>query len=111
MTLLKTTLALALFIFAIGVVVFSFSNRSASTLIEFVKPTPIKLQTPTEGKDLTLYDSGGRFGCGIVRKSEFHVCQESIARARTFIWEHWDQKRRGYAIVELGSVDALSDSH
>ena len=27
------------------------------------------------------------------------------------MWEHWNQKRRGYAIVELGSVDAVSDSH
>ena len=74
------------------------------------KPTPTQPNT-TQGRDLSNYDQGGRFGCGIVGKSEFGACLDSIARARNFLWEHWTQKRRAYAIVELGSVDAVSDSH
>jgi hypothetical protein len=112
MTRLKTTLGLALFIFAIGVAVFSCSKRSpVTTPVALATPTPVKLTTPTEGKPLTLYDNGGRFGCGITLKSEYSDCQNSLVRARRFLWEHWQQKRRGYAVVRFGSTDAVSDSH
>jgi len=97
---------------AIAVAFLSCSKRSPlTTLVEFATPTPIKLNTPTEGKTLTLYDNGGRFGCGIVLKSEYPDCLKSIVRARQFLWEHWQEKKRGYAVVRFGSTDAVSDSH
>ena len=109
---LKTALAVAFPIVAIGFAVFSFTARAPlKTLLQVSKAPPVKLTSPTEGKTLALYDQGGRFGCGIVTESEYPGCLDSIARARMFLWQHWDQKRRGYAIVRFGTVDAVSDSH
>ncbi len=34
-----------------------------------------------------------------------------IARARVFLWEHWRDRKRGYLIITLSSVDATSTSH
>ena len=75
------------------------------------KSMPKKPNTPTQGRDLSSYDRGERFGCGIVGNAEYDACVKSIPRARDFLLEHWNQKRRAYAIVEFGSDDALSDSH
>jgi hypothetical protein len=90
---------------------FALAITAACSASTQQKSDRTKPNTPTQGRDLSAYDQGGRFGCGIVRKSEFPACLESIARARSFLWEHWSQKRRAYTIVELGSVDAVSDSH
>ena len=34
-----------------------------------------------------------------------------LAQARTFIWEHWRDRKRGYLILTLSSVDATGTSH
>lgn len=70
-----------------------------------------KPKTVTDDRDLSLYDFGGRQGCGIVRLSEVSRCKSSIRNARAFIWKHWQEKKRGYVIVKMASVDAESDSH
>jgi hypothetical protein len=68
--------------------------------------------TIAQDRDLSLYDRGGKFGCGGVwLKSEDGRCRASIVRARAFIWKHWQEQKRGYVIVSLGSEDAQSDSH
>lgn len=74
-------------------------------------PTPAKLKTVTDDRDLSLYDFGGRQGCGIVLVSEASRCEASIRKARAFIWKHWQEKKRGYVIVKMASVDAQSDAH
>jgi hypothetical protein len=34
-----------------------------------------------------------------------------IAKARTFLWEHWRDHKRAYLLLTLSSVDATSTSH
>jgi hypothetical protein len=34
-----------------------------------------------------------------------------LAQARTFIWEHWRDRKRGYLLLTLSSVDHTSTSH
>lgn len=34
-----------------------------------------------------------------------------LAQARTFIWEYWRDRKRGYLILTLSSVDATGTSH
>jgi len=35
----------------------------------------------------------------------------ALARARTFLWEHWKAHKRGYLILTASSVDATATSH
>jgi hypothetical protein len=76
-----------------------------------VESAPAKAQTATDDRNLSLYYFGGRQGCGIVRRSQLSRCEASIRRARDFIWEHWQEKKRGYVIVKWGGDDAQSDAH
>src|SRR5713101_3896886 len=34
-----------------------------------------------------------------------------LAQARTFLWTHWQQRKRGYLILTRSSVDHMSTSH
>lgn len=34
-----------------------------------------------------------------------------LAQAQTFLWEHWRDRKQGYLILTLSSVDATSTSH
>jgi hypothetical protein len=34
-----------------------------------------------------------------------------LASARTFLWQHWHDRKQGYLILTLSSVDATSTSH
>jgi len=76
-----------------------------------LQKTPIKPKTVTAGRDLSLYDNGGRQGCGIILKTELPKSEASLQIARNFIWEHWTNQKRGYVIVKRASVDAESDAH
>ncbi|PYV47620.1 MAG: hypothetical protein DMG92_15950 [Acidobacteria bacterium] len=35
----------------------------------------------------------------------------TLSRARMFIWQHWNERKQGYLILTLSSVDATSTSH
>ena len=80
-----------------------------------VYSAPVALPKPagiTQERELSLYDFGGRQGCGgVYLKTEARRCEASVGKARDFIWKHWREKRRGYVIVKLGSEDAQSDAH
>jgi hypothetical protein len=74
--------------------------------------------TVAQERDLSLYDDGGHSNCraGMVRfrgespdDFKFAYCQ--ILKARDFIWEHWQNKRRGYIRISFDSVDAVSTAH
>lgn len=108
--------------FVIGVMVVSlwFVNRlspspatpaAVKTEIHHEAPVPTKLEAVIENRDLSLYDFAGRQGCGNVPVSEFPRCKASIKTARAFIWQHWQEKKRGYVIVKMASDDAESDAH
>jgi hypothetical protein len=34
-----------------------------------------------------------------------------VAEARTFVWEHWRNRKRAYLVLTLSSIDATSTSH
>src|SRR5439155_8440117 len=34
-----------------------------------------------------------------------------LAQARTFLWRHWQDRKRAYLLLTLSSVDATSTSH
>lgn len=63
-------------------------------------------------RDLTSYDvlSSPAIGNGSIQEiSRIQVAAESVARS--FIWDHWQQRRRGYTVVSFSSVDAVSTNH
>ncbi len=95
---------------------FWFQHKSVRQPIavtaEYQSPTAsISAKTASDDRDLSLYDSGDHQGCGIVLVREVPRCRASLRKARAFIWEHWQQKKRGYVIVKMASVDAESDAH
>jgi hypothetical protein len=71
-----------------------------------------------QGRDLSLYDDGGHANCraGMVRfqgesAADFNSENCRILKVRDFIWEHWQNKRKGYIRISFDSVDAVSTSH
>jgi hypothetical protein len=59
---------------------------------------------------LSTYENGGHFNCYMRYKDEKDdICD--LPRVRDFIWQHWQNKRRGYIRITFGSIDAQSTSH
>jgi hypothetical protein len=72
----------------------------------------------TKGRDLRLYDQGGHFNCRRWSPTALKKGRENTQRiesdleiVRMFIWEHWQNKKRGYIRLTFDSVDAISTSH
>lgn len=65
-----------------------------------------------QDRNLSLYDFGGHHSdCGFMLRKELRKCEADKIKARNFIWEHWQNKKRAYIIVTFSSVDARSDAH
>jgi hypothetical protein len=72
-------------------------------------------------RDLRLYDRGGSFDAGLGLDSEWFGVRPgtkkyernmaALSRVRSFIWEHWRARRRGYVAITLSSVDAAATFH
>src|SRR3954447_11703389 len=62
-----------------------------------------------QGRDLSAYDQGGSFDCRQWTVERRRRC--SLVAIRTFLWNHWHQKRRGYVRITFDSVDAQSTNH
>jgi hypothetical protein len=77
----------------------------------------LTVNTIAENRDLNLYDQAGHFDCRYYTLERFADNQKqqfiemALAQPREFIWEHWQQKRRGYIRITFDSVDAVSTSH
>jgi hypothetical protein len=63
----------------------------------------------TQGRDLSLYDDGRHFNCYLIYEGDEPEC--NIPKIRKFIWQHWQNKQRGYIRITFGSIDAVSTSH
>jgi hypothetical protein len=70
------------------------------------------------GRDMRLYEQAGHFDCRRWSEVALKNPQENntrveaaLAAARRFIWEQWQNKRRGYIRLTFDSVDAASTSH
>jgi hypothetical protein len=75
-------------------------------------------ETITGMRNMSLYEDGGHFDCRGVTlvalkkpNEERARIASAMKRARTFIWEHWQSKKRGYVRLTFNSVDAISTSH
>lgn len=60
-----------------------------------------------EKRSLSVYDAGGHFNCREYAKD----VNCDFSKIRDFIWQHWQNKQRGYIRVTFDSVDAVSSSH
>jgi hypothetical protein len=68
------------------------------------------VENVTQGRDMA------RYGVLEVADPEPRTASDTarepfLAQARTFIWEHWRDKKRGYLILTTSSVDATASSH
>src|SRR5439155_247615 len=97
--------------FLARLVLIVFIGAAVSACHHSASQTSNQPKTVTGGRVLSLYDFGGREGCGIVLKTEIPKCDASLQTARDFIWNHWANRKRGYVIVKRASVDAESDAH
>lgn len=72
-----------------------------------------ELTTPTitESRDISLYDKAGHFDCRVYFERDFRRAEKAQSRARNFVWQHWQEKRRAYLSITYNSVDAVSTSH
>lgn len=64
-----------------------------------------------QGRDLSVYDTGGHLDCTRAAHPELFDRVQCIAEARSFIFEHWRQRRRGYVRLSRASVDAYATAH
>lgn len=79
----------------------------------FYVEIPPPLETEIGDRDLSQYDYGGRvencvallFAEGDEDKSD--RCFEDREQARSFIEEHFINRRRGYVIIESASIDVI----
>ena len=57
-----------------------------------------------QGRDLKLYDDGSEI-------QTKRLDAEQLASLRTFIWNHWRQKKRAYARVIESGIDTANEFH
>lgn len=65
-----------------------------------------------EDRDMSIYDNFGRQSCSFEEVSENQSkCDRSLAKARRFVWEHWEKRKRGYVAVAWGSDGRTGTTH
>jgi hypothetical protein len=93
-------------------------GRSVHVSTLRAKDGGLTTETITGMRNMSLYEDGGHFDCRGVTlvalkkpNEERTRIASAMKRARTFIWEHWQLKKRGYVRLTFNSVDATSTSH
>jgi hypothetical protein len=93
-------------------------GKSVQVRITATKGGELTGPTVTDERDLRLYDQGGHFACrshipGTEKnyKENQKQIEKTVEVARVFIWQHWQDKKRGYIRLTFDSVDALSTAH
>ena len=107
----------------LAVAIITFTTGVIAASVWFVRhhsaPTPVttgmchfdEQALVTQGRDLSLYDFGGRQCGATILISETQLCEAAKEKARAFIWGHWQEKRRGYIIIQFAYDDRRSDAH
>jgi hypothetical protein len=62
-----------------------------------------------EGRDISLYDDGGRVFTGCDDYPSY--CKKPLAKARRFVWEHWKKHKRGHITVVSGNPERVWARH
>lgn len=90
-------------------------GRSIRAKITVGQDREVSTATIAKGRDMRLYDQVGHFDCSRWSPTVLKNGQENEKRiasaletARNLIWEHWQNKKRGYIRVTFDSVDAIS---
>lgn len=64
-----------------------------------------------QNRDLSKYDFGGViFDCNSVL-DEMQNCETLRNNARSFVSEHWENKKRAYLVVAFSAMDSASNAH
>lgn len=61
-----------------------------------------------QGRNLILYDDGGEFSNVLLDGNQIRPSADAL---RTFIWNHWTQKKRGYVRFATSGIDNRNISH
>jgi len=84
----------------------------------FEKDGTLSVQGIAGQRNLSDYGDGGNLDCRHFRPDEVKTPEVTRARvdachraAREFVWQHWNNKKRGYIRLTADSVDAVSTSH
>jgi hypothetical protein len=83
------------------------ANASLGQRPEFSPPVPIPQSEIVQGRNLVLYDAGGKF----LNAYRHRITPEQMEKLRSFIFEHWKNHRRGYVRVDFGGTEFLDESH
>ena|SRR5947199_119058 len=93
-------------------------GRSLQVATFTAKDGGLTSETITGTRNMSLYEDGTHFDCRRFTQAALKKPNEENARiasatkrARAFIWEHWQSKKRGYIRITFNSVDATSTSH
>lgn len=95
----------AILVFAICSLIFWNSNENEkSTTSRYLVSLQPKPETIFQDRDLSAYDFGGKI---VDCFSNFSIsakdCQLSKKQSREFIYEHWQDKKRAYIILECNN--------
>lgn len=123
---MKTVRFTALVLFFLGIlpaiaasqistdVFFRKGGKESKVKVIWDKKVGLTTNNIAEGRDMTVYDDGGHFDCGqkfgaSMGDGGLEKCDG--ARIRDFVWNHWQNKAKGYIVITGNSVDAVSTSH
>jgi hypothetical protein len=85
-------------------------GRSTRYVKVWREGTALTVADVTQGRDLSHYDklevADPEPRTVVDRRRDPY-----LAQARSFLWEHWRDRKRGYLILTVRSVDATSTSH
>jgi hypothetical protein len=83
------------------------ANAASGQLPEFSPPAPIPESEILQGRNLALYEDGGKFLAALRQP----IKTAQMEKLRSFILQHWKQHRRGYVRVTFAGIDSLAESH
>jgi len=68
--------------------------------------TALTVDDIAQGRDLSRYD---KLDLSDLEPAGRH--QKTLAQARSFMWSHWQARKKAYLVLTLSSVDAIGTSH
>jgi hypothetical protein len=115
----------ALITFTVGlaaVFVWLYGHGSSSDTAPAINSAEANLQLPPltqrlldrelRSRDMSLYDQAGEYCCGgLILESKRPQYAGPIAEARSFIWQQWNERRRGYITVTFYGEDNVDTAH
>ncbi len=106
-------------------------GKSSAVIVKPIKNKPpiqiisredgeLLTSTITQDRNLRLYEQGGHCDCEMIFSLQAGKLEQTtilrrvkfdLENARRFIWNHWEQKQRGYIRLSFRGIDAGSTWH